>query len=255
MRAQGTTLSGGPDKPVTMLPFASLPLFLGFPYLVTRVSPALYHVIVLPAASSRDELLDFARTQTAANALQACLALGAWKGVWLESDGSARSIDQVPRGGQVITGKLQPCQDFKQTPEHEDRLANLGHFILERKRPGYLLGDTTKGGHLASDDELAGLAGSQGDGVPTGLVRCGVCGEHHGECLDPDPAFAGMVMRVWCRCDNDNRCARCGQLLHARKLNANFYREGQVWHVPGFCGLSHHCPLTGTEQAVRRGAM
>ena len=53
-----------------------------------------------------------------------------------------------------------------------------------------------------------------------------------------------MVMRVCCRCENDNRCARCGGLLYERKLNSNFFEpaDGRIWHVPGFLGLRHRCP-------------
>ena len=64
------------------------------------------------------------------------------------------------------------------------------------------------------------------------------------QCLDPSPRFTRKVLTVHCRCQNDNRCAACGELLYARKLNANYYepRDGQIWHVPGFCGFRHRCP-------------
>jgi hypothetical protein len=111
-------------------------------------------------------------------------------------------------------------------------------------RDGYSFGDLTKGGHAASADELARLAGAGPDGVPRGLERCPACGEWRGTCLDPSPRFAGQVMTVHCRCANDNRCAACGLLLYERKLNANYYnpRDGRIWHVPGFSGLGHRCP-------------
>ena len=52
-------------------------------------------------------------------------------------------------------------------------------------------------------------------------------------------------MSVACRCDNDNRCARCYHPLAERKLNANYYDEsdGDIWYVPGFTGLSHRCDI------------
>ncbi len=88
------------------------------------------------------------------------------------------------------------------------------------------------------------LAGFQRNGVPVGLECCQGCGEWWGECLDPSHEFEGMVMQVHCSCENDNRCARCGLQLNERRLNANYFNEGdrQIWHVPGFCGLSHQCP-------------
>jgi hypothetical protein len=83
----------------------------------------------------------------------------------------------------------------------------------------------------------------QAAGVPRGLARCGACGEWAGECLDPSPLLRGLVVRARCRCENDTRCAGCGRPLHERQVDANYYdpADGQVWHVPGFCGLDHRC--------------
>ncbi len=107
-----------------------------------------------------------------------------------------------------------------------------------------LVGDLTKGGRPATDEERLRLAGLNSDGVPQGLTQCPVCAEWRGECLDPSAAFAGQVMQVHCRCANWNRCARCGNHLYARRLNANYYdvADGRIWHVPGFCGVTHRCP-------------
>jgi hypothetical protein len=101
-----------------------------------------------------------------------------------------------------------------------------------------------KGGRTATREECHRLAGVDADGVPNGLEQCGDCGNRHGHCLDPNPNFTTWLVQVHCRCENDNRCARCGSLLAERKLNANYYNEGdgQIWHVPGFSGLSHCCP-------------
>jgi hypothetical protein len=56
-------------------------------------------------------------------------------------------------------------------------------------------------------------------------------------------------MRVHCGCNNDNRCARCGERLAEWKLNANYYdeRDGHIWHVPGFSALSHRCASVPDE--------
>ena len=53
----------------------SLPLFDGFPYLNTRVVPALYHIILLPARASETSLADTAGWQVLANRLPVCLVL------------------------------------------------------------------------------------------------------------------------------------------------------------------------------------
>jgi hypothetical protein len=51
-------------------------------------------------------------------------------------------------------------------------------------------------------------------------------------------------MAVHCSCQNDNRCAACGESLYARKLSANYYNagDGQIWHVLGFSGFRHRGP-------------
>jgi len=79
--------------------------------------------------------------------------------------------------------------------------------------------------------------------VPVGLAGCTSCGEWRGECLAPSVLVAPLVVAVHCRCANHNLCARCGELLYERRLDANYYnpRDGQVWHVPGFCALRHPC--------------
>src|SRR5512139_3764315 len=60
------------------LPEESLPVrhFEGFPYLVTHIVPALYHLIVLPAELDRKDLAALTRRQVLANRLKSCLVLG-----------------------------------------------------------------------------------------------------------------------------------------------------------------------------------
>ena len=108
----------------------------------------------------------------------------------------------------------------------------------------YIMGDSTKGGREATPAEVRKLAGRNQGGVPAGLKKCAECYYWIGECIDPNPTFAGMIMRVYCRCQNDTLCARCGWPLYSWRLNANFYdpHDGQIWHVPGFSGFNHRCP-------------
>ncbi len=79
--------------------------------------------------------------------------------------------------------------------------------------------------------------------MPVGLVPCAECGGWRGECLDPNPPCHGKVLRVQCRCENHNRCARCGEPFAQFRLNANHYDAGLgvIVHVPGFCALTHAC--------------
>lgn len=129
------------------------------------------------------------------------------------------------------------------TEDLERRRRDLEAFTREKARNVVLYADLTKGGRQATGQELVRFAGADIDGTPKGLVVCDDCGGWRGDCLDPNPTFKGTMMRVHCWCENDNRCARCGQLLYEYKLNANYYdpRNGQIWHVPGFSGLDHVC--------------
>jgi hypothetical protein len=105
------------------------------------------------------------------------------------------------------------------------------------------MGDTTKGGRDATPEELETLSGFHHNGVPNGIDRCHTRGKRRGTCLDSSPKFEGKVMKVYCTCGNDSRCAFCGELYYERKVNANYYDpEGhQIWYIPGFVALKHSC--------------
>lgn len=136
------------------------------------------------------------------------------------------------------------CRDFPELPDLADRRGRLREFVSRRTpSAGYLLGDVTKGGKPATAEERILLEGRQANGVPRGLTRCAACPRWRGSCLDPEPCWDGLVMRVACLCENDTRCARCGLTLAAERLGSNSYdeRDGKIWHVPAFMGLSHRC--------------
>ncbi len=227
------------------------PTFDGYPYLITRITPGFYHILPLPEERSEAELREVALRQHRANRIGAALCLTAEQALDIQPDESFRPLPKVPNGGPVFGGYLQACEDFPMTPELERRTEALARITAEvKERGGYLLGDCKKGGRTASEEELIRLAGYGTDGAPAGLERCDTCAEWRGECLDPSPDFSGLVMRVHCLCENDNRCARCWGLLAERRLNANEYDEERnaVMHQPGFSGLSHRCP----EQAAQK---
>src|SRR2546427_489335 len=102
-------------------------------------------------------------------------------------------------------------------------------YLLTRVAPSFYHVILLPAEH-ATGDEVIRLTGRQVNGVPTGLVRCPSCHDWRGECLDPNPRPHGLVVRAHCRCENDNCCARCGELLHDRRLDANYYNpdDGQV---------------------------
>ena len=64
-----------------------LPVFDGYPYLVTALVGGLYHFIVLPGDLGTAELLSLARRQHSANRLRTCLVIGADDALYVSDDG------------------------------------------------------------------------------------------------------------------------------------------------------------------------
>ena len=64
-----------------------VPRFDGFPYISTRVIPALYHIILLPAGEVEAELFRLTRQQSLANQLSSCLVLASDRAIYCEPDG------------------------------------------------------------------------------------------------------------------------------------------------------------------------
>ena len=221
----------------------ALPQLDAFPYLLTRLVPTLYHVLLVPEHLAPAEAAAAARQQAAANRLPTCLAFQPDEALYLDPDGTEAWTDAAPRGGNLVAGRLRPCAALAPAAGEAARVARLDAYVAAHRRGGYLLGDLRKGGRPAGAAERARLEGAGPGGVPRGLARCGACGGWAGECLDPSPLLQGLVVRVKCRCQNGTRCAGCGRPLHEREVNANYFNpaDGQVWHVPGFCGLSHRC--------------
>lgn len=222
--------------------------FAGFPYLVTRIAPALYHINLLP----RDEaygfgrLRDIARRQVGINRLRACLVMDDHTGLYLEPDGQERLLARIPGGGTVDYGKLVLCETFAQTEDLVWRRNMLSRFVASTGRAGSTIyfGDLLRGARYPTEEESRTLPGRQDNGVPRGLARCPVCGEWRGECFDTFPVTADLIVKVCCRCENDNRCVGCGRTFDERRLNANFFSEadGLILHLAGFAALSHTCP-------------
>ena len=220
-----------------------------YPYLITRVVPAMYHIIILPKGQQA-ELVEIARTQVSFNKLESCLVLGAKEAVYLYPEGTEARSSDVPFGGTLIHNRLKPCKVFSEDQDLRERKESLEKHIGSLKQGGYSLGDLTKGGRKPTPREADNLRGNQENGIPKGLVLCPRCGEWRGTCLNLIQDLGEYIVRVNCLCQNDNRCAGCGDLLYERKLNANHYdtRDGKVWHVPGFCGLGHICKRAALNQ-------
>lgn len=218
-----------------------LPLFDGFPYLITRVVEAMRHIIVLPADRDEPSLRRLAELQVLANRLQTCLVFSPERAVFYSADGKPDSEDAAPRGGAFVTCKLQPAEDFEDTLELLARRRRLEEFVEANRPTGYMVCDARTSRRKATPEELESLAGLGPDGIPRGLAACPACGEYRGLSLGKDVA-AGWVATVYCRCENHNRCARCLGPLAPRRLNGFVFKGGRAWHVPAFSGFDHVCP-------------
>lgn len=221
--------------------------FDDYPYLVTYIVPALFHIILLPADMAVTWLSEFLVRQVRFNGLRSCLVTGANDCVYYSgADGDNLYRDPnvpIPKASLWTAGGLAPAEAFEETDELRRRRARLDTFLGEDTQHGFMLGDVTKGGRSATPTELADLGQRPGESVPRGLVRCPSCGEYRGKCLDPDPNFHGWVMPVHCLCEANNLCAACGAKLSDRKLNGNSYDpgDGRIWHLPAFTALTHSC--------------
>lgn len=235
-------LNMGNQRPSRL--YRLLPLFEGFPYLLTRLNPAFYHLILLPRSLAPNELRNIARRQAQANQLPTCLVVDSSLCLYASNSGEDDFVtSEPPRGGIIVAGRLRACQTFPASAELQRRAALLETFLKMQPARGYVVGDGTKGGRPPSPQEVSCLAGRQPNGVPRGLTCCQTCGEWKGECLDPNTHCGGLLVKVHCRCENDTRCANCLKPFYERKVAANYYEEsdGMIWHVPGFVCLSHTC--------------
>ena len=222
--------------------------FGGYPYLVTRIGhSALRHMAILPADWPRERLLDLARRQAQANRLETCLCLAPSDAVFFSLDGEAADSMIIPTGIAVVE-RLALAELIPRTPEVAARRADLDAYE-ERSNPGgYLVGDGLEGGLPATPADIDRLSRQGADGIPGGLTRCTTCRSCSGDYLalegegdgDPTP----RVIHVFCRCDNHNRCAGCGQALADWRLSAYHYDEVDrcVWYLAAYSAFSHRCP-------------
>ena len=234
-------------KSLSPCPDAPTEAFDGFPYLVTRIGRTpLRHVALLPADWSRAHLLEVARRQALANQLETCLCHGPADAVYVTVHGSWSAGGVLPWGLPVVDG-LEVSEPVPPTRELRARRARLKAFARRHKGSGYLVGDGLEGRRRAGADDVTRLSGRDETGIPRGLRRCCECGLFRGDYLaldgegngDPTP----RVVSIHCRCENHNRCARCGSLLSDRRLSAYFFDEPSlsVRYVAAHAALGHRC--------------
>jgi hypothetical protein len=218
--------------------------FTGYPYLVTRIGrTALRNMSVLPADWSRERLLDLTRRQAIANQLETCLCLGPAESVFVEPDGTATPSSFIPIGSPVVE-RLALAESIPDTPELSARRERLDAFAEAQHSTGYLVGDGLEGGRPATQDDIARLSGRDAHGIPAGLDRCAACARFRGDHLDTEgEGETPCVIRVHCKCENHNRCARCGETLAESRLSAWEFNEadGRVRYAAAYVGLSHRC--------------
>jgi hypothetical protein len=184
-----------------------------YPYYVTKVAPCLFHVIVLPDDWTREQHSEFAQDQAHFNHLDACVVYGDAEAIYISPSGAETGSTSIPRGGHFIVDDIEPCCDISYHSEWIVRYSRLRQFMLEYpgcQVPWY---DLTKGGRPATRQEMAKYQTKKFITIPDGLTKCYSCGEWNGECFDPDPMFAGLIMTVSCKCRHNNRCASCGRVV------------------------------------------
>ncbi len=222
--------------------------FEGFPYLVVRIGrTALRHLSLLPADWTRERLLDVARRQVAANRLDACLCLGPAEGVYVSRDG-AEWTSALHVGGIPLTDRLHLPVPLPASEELSRRRRLLAAFVeREGNVDGYLIGDGLEGGRKATAADVARLSPPGAEADPPGLVRCDRCGWLRGDFLATNGEGNGdrtpRVVEVHCRCQNHNRCARCGGPLAATRLSAYRYDDDRrrVLYLAAYAALDHEC--------------
>jgi hypothetical protein len=138
-------------------------------------------------------------------------------------EGTGCQSSNAPHSPRIASGKLAPAELISDSRELAIRRMKL--ILREEAQCGeattFIMGDLTKGGRFPTPDEKERLAGTHAGNVPKGLWPCPRCGEWRGECFDT--LLRELIVRVHCPCENDNLCAACGERLHSRKLNANYF--------------------------------
>lgn len=220
--------------------------FPGYPYLATRIGLGpLRHVALLPAAWSRERIVALARRQAAANRLHAAACFGPEDAVYVGDDGTETATGPVPTGLLVVE-RLRLAEAVPDSSELAARRLACGWFAADQLGSGFMVGDGAEGGRYATAEERERLARRGPDGLPAGLAWCPACGEARGDFL----RASVLVVPCRCRCENDNRCARCDGLLADHRLSSWAYNptDGQAWYLAAYAAFSHRCP---DESAAR----
>jgi hypothetical protein len=235
------------NDPLQTLAIArNLPFFEGFPYLLTRVMPAVYHALAMPGDWERERLVEAARYQARANRLDTCLLLSLRDALFIGTNGNEAWLPDIPRGGIILCDLLRPGVCVPKSDELSQRQQALRGFAKQRNYGGYLVGnirDAKDDVREATGKEIRSYEGNQANGVPVGLVPCPTCREWRGHCLLRPKEAPPLLVRVRCLCENDTLCARCLFPFSGRRVDSIYFskQDNKIWHVPGFTALGHKC--------------
>jgi hypothetical protein len=226
-----------------------LPVFDGYPFIVSRIGHTpLRHIALVPSDWPQERIVALARAQASANRFGTVACFAFDDVLYATPEGSTHPSDLLPAGLPIID-RLRLAEDFPVTPELATRHALLEAFYERHRGDGFLVGDGLEGRRPATPEDRARLDGIGPDGLSPGLRRCRTCREAAGECL----TSTGDV--VWCRCscENDTRCARCGDPLAEYRLSAWYWDEVErsPWYIAAYMGLGHHCPDDFTQGVAR----
>jgi len=222
--------------------------FDSFPYLSTRVFPALYNINLIPNSLAESDLVELARHQVAANKLPACLVFSWSRGLWFDGVGGETWNSFIPKGGATLAGRLKSHWSNTLDERLDERSKFLEEFSsASLKVGGYLVGDPENCVREATPEDVC-LGELNGNVIPLGLTKCQVCDDFYGECFYPGSGcYSDKVWKVTCRCDNDNLCAACGEPLANHKLDSCYFDSDifGILHVAGYFALSHQCNQSG----------
>jgi len=218
--------------------------FDSYPYMLINLYADLVHITVLPGNLPIEHMSYACRHQAQTNYLTTALVLGPFMGVFYKPGKETVLHSYIPHEGPFVTGGIRLAMDIPDSEEMRIRQALLREYLSGNGLHGDCNGvHSLKFGEEATAEQRQALRGRGHDGMPKGLKLCNVCQMHDGCCLDPDPAYEGLIMPVFCKCRNRNHCIGCGKRLHEYTLASNYYdpEQDRVVHVPASVALSHRC--------------
>lgn len=242
------------NRSASSRPRTAPPIFEEFPYLLIRVSPALFHFSALPVSWGPARCAAAGQRQCDANDLPAAVALKTDLALYLRPGRPPVRSSIVPRSHQICSGRMAVIGPGSLDAELAEREAGFVRWASRRLRWDQAL-------RLDRASFFVEAAPQPPDFEPAPVARsvdelsiCR-CEEPHGALLHQTGRGPAQVVRLTCRCANNHRCVRCGEPLYHRPLNSSYWAgpEAGVVHVPGYSAFFHRCG-TGRPNAEQKAA-